>query len=911
VKKMFALTASMAAIALLVGPARPSAAAGAAGGTATGVVFRDYDASGTRGANEVGVGGVKVAAVDADGTTVGSATTAGDGTYSLTVAGSKSTSVRVEFSDLPAGTKPGPKGPDSGTTVQFITVPAANVSLGVNNPADYCQTNPEIVTSCFRTDATGAAIVNIPSNAGTTSTTSNAAVTTPTTHSLAVPSSAVGAVRGLAYNRSAGKIYSAAFAKTGTSYGPNGPGAIYVTDRATGTTAALGVTIAADNAIQHSPISPAVDPNAEIAAFWNAPGREAWGDIDTDAADTRLFGSNLLDGKLYSINLDAAGNATGSSALAAPATSCAAGNLVPGALKWSGGALLAAFTCTGPNDAALRGYVFSYANGGGAPTQLASVPLNYTRGCGYAPACSDGQWKAWSATPITLTTGLGTTLVSYPQPWISDIEITETGQMLLGINDRFGEQSLRADARTLTGTSFKGGDGLSVGDLIRLVPTGAAFALDPAYTLGGPSSSAAPDPIGGERYPLVGEFHDEIATGALAYRLGSGQVLTTAIDPAPTAGALPNGSSSLYSGGVLWLDSVSGARAQSYVLFDESAGRTFGKSNGLGDLELLCDRAPIEIGNRVWFDANNNGQQDAGESPLGGVTVHIYDDNLLLGTTVTGADGSWYFNNGNVLGGVKPNHDYVVKLDNPADRGAGPLKDYTSTKATTGSPTTDSNAVDMGGSPAVMFTTGAAGSNDHTLDIGVFTPTVVLPTGRPAITIKKYVLKENGNPLPETPANPDWLDAQTVADAADYTKTSDVPFLIVATNTGDVDLLNAVIVSAESPSCNRSQADIPALARMKPGAVVTYRCTAPDVSTSGNCSVTITATPVTGGADLSANDPVNFIFSVVLGGPPEIPPTGLPPTGSAVWPYTLAATWFVLVGLLFVVSNRRRTQLAN
>jgi hypothetical protein len=908
---MFALLATVAAVAVVVGPARPSAAAGSAGGTASGVVFRDYDASGTRGALEGGLGGVKVTAVDADGTTVGTATTAADGTYSLTVAGAKSTSVRVEFTDVPGTMKSGPKGADSGTTVQFITVPATNVSLGVNDPADYCQANPEIVTSCFRTDPTGVAIVNIPSNAGTTSTTSNAGVTTPTTHSLAVPTASVGAVRGLAYNRTAGKIYSSAFAKTGTAYGPNGPGAIYVTDRVTGTTSALGITIAADNAIQHATVSAVDDPNAEIAAFWNAPGHEAWGDIDTDAADARLFGSNLLDGKIYAITLDAAGNATGSAALTAPTTNCAVGNLVPGALKWSGNALLAAFTCTGPNDAALRGYVFSYVNGGGAPSQVASIPLNYTRGCGYAPACSDGQWKAWAAVPTTLTAGLGTTLVSYPQPWISDIEVTETGQMMLGINDRFGEQSLRAGARTITGTSFKGGDGLSVGDLIRLVPNGVTFSLDPAYTTGGPSSSAAADPMGGERFPLVGDFHDEIATGALAYRLGSGQVLTTAIDPAPANSALPGGSSALYSGGLLWLDSVSGARTQSYVLFDEAADRTFGKSNGLGDLELLCDRAPIEVGNRVWFDANNNGQQDAGESPLGGVTVHIYDDNLLLGTTVTAADGSWYFNNGNVLGGVKPNHDYTVKLDNAADRGAGPLKDYTATKTTTGSDTTDSNAVDMGGSPAVMFTTGGPGSNNHSLDIGVVIPTVVLPTGRPAITIKKYVLKENGNPNPESPANPDWLDAQTVPDAAQYSKASDIPFLVVATNTGDVDLLNAVIVSAESPSCNRSQADIPALARMKPGAVVTYRCTAPDVSTSGNCSVTITATPVTGGADLSANDPVNFVITVVLGGPPEIPPTGLPPTGSAVWPYTLAATWFVLVGFLFVVSNRRRANAAT
>ena len=902
-----ALTVPFAAVTPL------ASAAGTVGGALAGQVFRDYDASGARNGAEPGVSGVTVTAVDGDGTVVGSGTTATDGSYTIAAAGAKSTKVRVEFSNLPVGAFPGPKGAGSGTATQFVTLPAT-ASLGVNDPGDYCQQNPEFVTSCFRTGAAGAGIINFPSTAGTTSATSNTGVSTPTTHSLAVPVSAVGSVRGIAYNRSTKSIYSAAFAKTGTGYGPSGPGGIYSTDRATGATTALAVTIAADNAINHSPTSVITDPNAEINTFWNAVGHEAWADIDIAADDTRLFGTNMADAKVYSIALNAAGAATGSAALPAPTlpadAPCAAGNLVPGALKWSGSALWVGFTCTGPAAANLHGYVFKYSAGAGTPSLAASFPLNYTRGCGYTGGCSSGQWNAWTVTNTTLVGNLGTSLVSYPQPWLADIEFTENGQLLIGINDRFGDQSLKAGLRTLTGTAFGDGEGMAVGDVIRLVPQAAGFALDPAYTFGGPSSSSAPDPIGGELFPAAGGFHDEISLGSLAYRLGSGVVASTAMDPAPVNAALPSGATAVNAGGVLWLDSTTGARTQSYNIFDSSDPTTFGKANGLGDLELLCDRAPLEIGNRVWFDANANGQQDAEEAPIGGVTVHLYDGAVLLGTTVTGEDGSWYFNDANVLGGLKPNHSYSVKLDNPADKGTGPLKNYVPTPATVGNPNTDSNAVDMGGSPAVMFTTGSPGANDHTLDIGIRAPAV---NAQPAVTLKKYVLRKGGNPTDTNPAtNPDWLDAQTPATGAAYNSGDTIPFLIVATNIGNVDLLDAKISSAEVPTCNRTAADVPALARMKPGDVVNITCSASNVTTSGNCSATIVATPASGGPNLTANDPVFFDIPVILVTTTRptvtVPTGGLPPTGSAPRPwFALSGTFLFLGGLLLLTNRKSRT----
>ncbi len=92
-----------------------------------------------------------------------------------------------------------------------------------------------------------------------------------------------------------------------------------------------------------------------------------------------------------------------------------------------------------------------------------------------------------------------------------------------------------------------------------------------------------------------------------------------------------------------------------------------------GDEDLSFDAGfynPVNIGNFVWFDANNNGIQDVNEAGVNGVTVNLFDlgpdetfgtsDDILVGTQTTqtnnGADGSYQFT------GVAPGK-YAIKFD--------------------------------------------------------------------------------------------------------------------------------------------------------------------------------------------------------------------------------------------------------
>jgi protocatechuate 3,4-dioxygenase beta subunit len=183
---------------------------------------------------------------------------------------------------------------------------------------------------------------------------------------------------------------------------------------------------------------------------------------------------------------------------------------------------------------------------------------------------------------------------------------------------------------------------------------------------------------------------------------------------------------------------------------------SFLKSTSMGDLELLCDRAPVQIGNRVWIDTNQNGIQDPGEPPVAGVYVGLYAASgttgfgQQLGTAFTNANGEFYFSSNlnegmygdgdHIGGGLVPGSAYRIRMDWAGTyTGNGALAGYELTQATSTSAATsldtsvDNNATVVNSFPQADVITVVNGENNHTYDFG-FKLTPVTTTIAPSTT---------------------------------------------------------------------------------------------------------------------------------------------------------------------------------
>ena len=414
---------------------------------------------------------------------------------------------------------------------------------------------------------------------------------------------------------------------------------------------------------------------------------------------------------------------------------------VKGATVYVGTACTAEST---QNLAQLRGYI--YAFNGGAFTQVLSFPLTYPRNTWNDPY----PWKPWQPFSETDPPQPSNT----QQPWIADI-VFDGEDIVFSVADRGGHQ-------------VQSGDQSPGGDILRACWTGSAWSLesdgvcDGATTFGNYGYNNQDGPGGGLFYWDQNGREGNTTLGALAQVPGYNNVVTMGADVRETDGMM----------GPLYINHDTGASDIWSPVFMIGFGNDiWGKGNGMGDLEILYDPAPIELGNRVWTDANGNGIQDPGETPIAGVTVQLWADtdangsaDTQVGTAVTSAAGTYYFVSGTAAdpnpgdnqgivfyngGGIRPNTAYEVRIPN-AEGGSqqAPLSGLFLTvqnapqpangnaSATNNNPITDvadfDAALVSATTAVIAFTTGGAGANNHGLDVG-FSPTPPL-----AVTLASF-----------------------------------------------------------------------------------------------------------------------------------------------------------------------------
>ncbi len=688
-----------------------------------GLVFHDANANGAREAGESGAGNVTINAYNAAGTLAATQTTAASGVFKMTGLASGQP-YRLEYVWADSYLQSGAAGSASGTSIQFVNSGTCTANLGINNPANYCQSiNPYVMTPCYVNGnpfSSGVApldvMVAFPYKAANHNWDIVGQNVAPTHVATA---SQIGATWAVAYQKTTKYAYTGAVMRRFAGFGTLGTGGIYKINMTTPTAPSvsnwidvksLGINTGNDtrngttaNTLSTSPGTPTWDAEA-----FNQVGKVGIGGMDFNGRGDTLWLINLADKKLYGIKnvspsvIPVSTDVIGGYSVTLPSGYSYltnSGDFRPWAVKYHNGLVYVGAVCSGestPWDTSkIRGYVLSFdpKNVAAGFSYVTDFKLNYTRwayGQGttfnYYPWVSNATYQAYTAQPIVM-----------------DLEFDIDGSLIVAIGDRGGLQTGNNNyAADPTATNRTLIEGNSFGDLLRFCKTGSTYTQSGVAACPNPTVNpfTLSEYYWGDVGPLTSfnKAFNENGAGSIAFSAGNNAILGTAQD-----------AYAWFSGGVIAFNNTSGGDMWRYVIFDSSTPGGSGKATGLGDIEPLCDPAPIEIGNRVWLDTDRDGIQDAGEAGIAGITIQLYKGLTLVATTTTDANGKYIFT------GLLPNTAYSISMAlGQAALGSKPL----STVNAGTNDLIDSDMSKVGTTGIIVLTTGNFGENNHSYDIG-------------------------------------------------------------------------------------------------------------------------------------------------------------------------------------------------
>jgi len=689
----------------------------------SGTVYRDYNINAIQDSLEPGIEGIIVHAYDNSGAITTTVTTDINGTFNLETAVGK---YRIEI-EKPSYLFDTADGSTSAKPSVFaIDDGASSLKIGLHNPSDYEGDNLRILAVTHSGGSISAAADN-PSLREYDYNPTNANNTEDGVDNLSKVSD-TGLVWGLAYAKTAQKAYTSASLRRHADISPDGLGAIYVTDLSDPTNPSTSLFTTVPNA---GTVPSAADRNINGASdpshdpVFSEIANMGLGDTDISEDEKTLYTINLATQEL--IEIDIATLVQINHTIDNPfGSECPDDDVKSWGLEPHDGAVYIGSVCSSNMS---TGAAVSKWDGTSFTT-VHTVDLTYERQRTLDWDTEDGEptpnanWASWNNIynpPFDGTTTDNSRLFAKSQPILSDIEFTEESGMVLGFIDRTsfqaGYDNYSPDTADLVDYEYDAG-----GDTLRICKVNGVY-----ITEGDAGCETHQNKDGRDEYFIGDKYmnsdtsyvHNEVSLGGLLHKQGDTSVATIAYDSVNN-----HGDEYAYNrSGTSFYDMTSGEQIGGQLLngggtaVGQYAG--FAKTGGMGDIEILGEPAPIEIGNYVWDDANGNGIQDPDETPIVGVKVYLYEGTVLIGTATTDSDGHYYFGGPDDTNGhVESNTDYQLRID--LNDAALADKDVTIKDAgiNDGADSDGDNGTLNAGFSTIAYTTGSAGENNHDLDFG-------------------------------------------------------------------------------------------------------------------------------------------------------------------------------------------------
>ena len=705
------IAAVLALITTLVSPLVGGGTASGAPGDApiTGAVHVDYDQDGNIDAGENNPddyppNGVTVTAYDSTGASVLCVgPTASDVAYSCDTTTIGDGPFRVEFVIDPADVAAGfgdtlVTSGDYGPAVQVV--PAGGSTNYALVPPSACDLTEggELWTTCF--------VNGDRDSGGLTDTIVELGYDNVQDPAKIADKNVTGSVWGLAYDQYDDVLYASAFLKRHVDLGPEGIDGLYWTTDGgvTWQSTSLGAEFGADPTRDIEGVAPnGVSYDEEAFALI---GKRGIGDIDVTPSGNKLLVSNLATNSIHVYDVTS-GAPVLDQIFPIPDKCGGTGMQIFATNAIEEDRALIGVTCTGQVDVSV---VQLRLDNGNTITPYKVSLDEMERSCAgseiiniTADTCdaltpngatlSGGDWQTWSDDYNDFGVrddARSFTDVVRHQPILSDIEVTADGGFVLGIMDRGSHQIGNRNCVPIDGAPCDANDSATLiktiqnGDILRVCNVGTLdapvyvgegapgcdsnYATDltnqaPGASPGIPENNglwrSSPGDTAGEffedsTFNAVGAVpHGENSSGGLYIRDYTDEVVQSSMNPV-------NGVTG--SGGLQWLSTADGAPTDGETLYTFPGNVDSGslaKAGGIGDVEGCYN--PIQIGDYVWFDANNDGVQDPAEPAIGGVTVTLVDsDGLPIASTTTDANG--YYNFGPEAG-VEADSSYQLQFD--------------------------------------------------------------------------------------------------------------------------------------------------------------------------------------------------------------------------------------------------------